>query len=142
MMGQVPMAAAHDRLFPAAFGRMSGRGVPALGMVISAALATGLLLFEAWGAPGVRAFYSVVVSLSTMAAVIPYAFCALAVSLIAAGGGRERVGPVELVGFAFALFTIYGCGPNAVLGGLILLLLGIPVYAWQRRRTLQHAQAD
>lgn len=33
-----------------------------------------------------------------------------------------------------AIFTIYGCGPTAVLYGLILLLLGIPVYVWQRHR--------
>jgi len=31
-------------------------------------------------------------------------------------------------------FTIYGCGPKAVLYGLMLLLLGIPVYVWQHRR--------
>ena len=36
--------------------------------------------------------------------------------------------------FVFSLFTIYGCGPTAVLYGLILLLFGIPVYVWQRRR--------
>jgi arginine:agmatine antiporter len=37
LMGQVPMAAAQDRLFPRVFGRLSPRGVPALGIVISAA---------------------------------------------------------------------------------------------------------
>ena len=31
------------------------------------------------------------------------------------------------------MFTVYGCGPKAVLYGLILLLFGIPVYVWQRR---------
>ena len=92
MMGQVPMAAAQDRVFPPVFGRLSGRGVPAVGIVISAVLATGLVAFQALGSPGVRAFYNLVVSLSTMAAVIPYAFCALAVGLVAAraaGSGAE-----------------------------------------------------
>jgi arginine:agmatine antiporter len=32
------------------------------------------------------------------------------------------------------MFTLYGCGPTPVLYGLILLMLGIPVYVWQRRR--------
>jgi len=142
LMGQVPMAAAQDRLFPAAFGRVSPRGVPALGIVISAALATMMVAFEALGAPGVRAFYNLVVSLSTMAAVIPYAFCALAVGLVAAkasgGAGRvPRVGIVGVIAFVFSLFTIYGCGPTAVLYGLMLLLLGIPVFVWQRRVALK-----
>jgi len=143
MMGQVPMAAAQDQLFPPAFGRLSKRGVPAVGIVISALLATSMVAFEAMGSSGVRAFYSLVVGLSTMAAVIPYAFCALAVRLVAArapssgdsGGELPRIGPVEMVAFAFSLFTVYGCGAEAVLYGLLLLLLGIPVYVWQRQRS-------
>lgn len=136
MMGQVPMAAAQERLFPPVFGRLSASGVPALGIVISAMLTTAMVLFQTWGAPGVRAFYNLVVSLSTMAAVIPYAFCALAVGLVAArSGAKARIGPVEIIAFAFAMFTVYGCGAEAVLYGLLLLLLGIPVYVWQRQRT-------
>lgn len=140
LMGQVPMAAANDRVFPSAFGRVSARGVPALGIVISATLATAMVCLQALGAPGVRAFYNLVVSLSTMTAVVPYAFCALAVGLLAAGRTGQaapRVGVVGVVAFVFSLFTIYGCGPTAVLYGLMLLLLGIPVYVWQRRRTAE-----
>jgi len=144
LMGQVPMAAANDRLFPGVFGRLSPRGVPALGIVISATLATLMVAFQALGSPGVRAFYNLVVGLSTMTAVVPYAFCALAVGLVAAGQGargaaapRVGVGVVGAIAFVFSLFTIYGCGPAAVLYGLMLLLLGIPVYVWQRRRVVE-----
>lgn len=131
-MGQVPMAAAHDKLFPSVFGRMSRQGVPAVGIVISAALATGLLALAAWGAPDAQAFYTQVVNLATMAAVVPYAFCALAVILISTQEAT-RATFVEWVAFLFSMFTIYGCGPEAALYGLILLVLGIPVYVWQRR---------
>jgi len=142
LMGQVPMAAAQDGVFPAAFGRVSSRGVPALGIVISAALATLMVGLQALGAPGVRAFYNLVVSLSTMTAVVPYAFCALAVGLVAAGRAGQgpktpRVGVVGVIAFVFSMFTIYGCGPAAVLYGLMLLLLGMPVYVWQRRRVVE-----
>ncbi|HET7363167.1 MAG TPA: amino acid permease [Burkholderiales bacterium] len=137
LMGQVPMAAARDGLFPMLFGHQSARGVPAIGILISAALATVLLAFEAAGSPGMRTLYGLIVSLSTMAAVIPYAFCALAVGLVAARrGGKHRIGPVEVIAFLFALFTIYGCGAQAVLYGLLLLLAGIPVFVWQRARSL------
>jgi len=96
-----------------------------------------MVALQALGSPGVRAFYMLVVSLSTMAAVIPYAFCSLAVGLIATrtGDGKvRRIGAVEIIAFIFSLFTIYGCGPTAVLYGLMLLVLGIPVYVWQQRR--------
>jgi arginine:agmatine antiporter len=135
MMGQVPMAAAADRVFPSVFGRVSSRGVPAVGLVISASLATALVLVQVTGASGFAAIYNMIVSLSTMTAVIPYVFCSLAPGLIAgrSGGAKPRITLVEIVAFVFALFTVYGCGPEPVLYGLVLLLLGLPVYVWQRR---------
>jgi arginine:agmatine antiporter len=137
MMGQVPMAAAADRVFPALFARLSSRGVPALGITISSGLATALVLVESGGGAKFAAFYNMIVSLSTMAAVIPYVFCALAPGLIAprAGGARPRLTIVEAIAFIFSIFTVYGCGPEPVLYGLVLLLLGIPVYVWQRRES-------
>ena len=141
LMGQVPMAAARDDLFPPVFARLSQNGVPAIGIVISAIFATLLILSQVAGPPGLKTFYDLVVGLSTMAAVIPYAFCALATGLVAAnvagGGPVPRLGPIEVIAFVFAIFTLYGCGAKAVLYGTIMLVLGIPVYVWQRRRASQ-----
>jgi basic amino acid/polyamine antiporter, APA family len=138
LMGQVPMAAAQDGLFPRFFGQLSPRGVPAVGTIVSATFATALVLIQGLGAPGFAAFYNLVVGLSTMAAVIPYAFCALASGLVAAhvtgDGFVPRPTLIELVAFVFAVFTLYGCGAEPVLYGLILLVLGIPVFVWQRIR--------
>lgn len=138
LMGQVPMAAARDDLFPPAFGRLSRQGVPATGIIISAIFATLLVLSQIAGPPGFQTFYDLVVGLSTMAAVIPYAFCALATGLVAAhvagGGPVPRLGPIEVIAFIFAVFTLYGCGAKPVLYGTIMLVLGIPVYVWQQRR--------
>jgi len=117
---------------------MSPRNVPAIGIITSAILATILVLLQAMGTGGFSAIYKLIVGLSTMTAVIPYAFCALAGSLVSArisGGARvPRVTIVELVAFVFAMFTLYGCGAEPVLYGVVLLLLGIPVFVWQRRR--------
>jgi arginine:agmatine antiporter len=137
LMGQVPMAAAQDRLFPEVFGRLSSRDVPAIGIMVSSALATGLVLIQTAGSPGFAAAYTMLVSLATMTGVIAYVFCALADGLIAVGGAARgvlpRIGIVEIIAFAFAIFTVYGCGPTPVLYGLLLLLLGIPVYVWQQQ---------
>jgi arginine:agmatine antiporter len=140
LMGQVPMAAAQDSLFPALFGRRSTHGVPAAGIIISAAMATVLVLIQASGQSGFSAIYALIVGLSTMTAVIPYAFCALAGVLIAAqrdGLKAVRVSAVEVVAFVFSIFVVYGCGAETVLYGLLLLLLGIPVYVWQRREQIK-----
>ena len=145
LMGQVPMAAAADRLFPSAFGRVSRHGVPALGIVISSALATVLVLVQALGGATFTAIYDMIVSLSTMAAVIPYVFCALAPALVGgrrAGERLPRIGAVEAIAFLFSVFTVYGCGPVPVLYGLLLLLCGIPFYVWQRRERAKLASVD
>ena len=55
--------------------------------------------------------------------------------------GGTRLTPVEVVAFAFSIFTVCGCGPERVLYGLILLLPGIPVSVWQRRERLHVALA-
>ena len=139
LMGQVPMAAACDDLFPPIFRRISSQGVPAFGIIISAIFATLLVLSQVAGPPGVKAFYDLVVGLSTMAAIIPYAFCALATGLVAvyvAGRGPvPRLGLIEVIAFLFSVFILYGCGAKPVLYGTIMLVLGIPVYVWQRRRS-------
>ena len=139
LMGQIPMAAANDGLLPNWFGRRSKTEVPANAIVASALLATGLLLVQSSGARGLVAFYNFIVNLSTMAAVIPYAFCALAGAIILRRGDGARKStftPVEIIAFVFSVWTIYGCGAEAVLYGVLLLLLGIPVYMGMRSRAL------
>jgi arginine:agmatine antiporter len=48
-----------------------------------------------------------------------------------------RVSAIELIAFVFAIFTLYGSGAEPVLYGLVLLMLGIPVYVWQRRNAAE-----
>jgi arginine:agmatine antiporter len=44
---------------------------------------------------------------------------------------------IEVIAFVFAIFTLYGSGAEPVLYGLVLLMLGIPVYVWQRRNAAE-----
>jgi len=143
LMGQVPMAAADDGLFPTWFARRSNRGVPAVAILTSTGFASVLLLVQASGTRGLVSFYNFIVTLSTMTAVIPYAFCALAGAILIRPSSKRRwKSPfriIEIVAFIFAIWTIYGCGAEGVLYGLLLLLIGIPFYVWMRsgRQSLQ-----
>lgn len=76
-MAQVPMAAAHDGLFPPVFDRLSSRGVPQRGIIVSMLLASALLVLQTSGVSGLRAVYRFAVDLSTTAAMVPYVFCIL-----------------------------------------------------------------
>jgi amino acid transporter len=116
LMGQVPMAAAEDGLFPLLFGRLSRTGVPAVGMVLSAVLATVLVLVQAAGSSGFAAFYSLVVGLATMTAVVPYAFCALASGLVAAHATGARPVPrptvIELIALSLRCSRFTAAAPS------------------------------
>jgi arginine:agmatine antiporter len=79
-----------------------------VGIILSVGLATALVLVQASGSPGVRAFHNLVVSLSTLTTAVPYAFCALAGGFVAArdaGAGKvPRVKLIEIIAFIFSIF--------------------------------------
>ena len=90
LMGQVPMAAAQDGLFPPLFGSCRRTVCRQPESSFRPSWRPLLVLVQAVGSEGFAAFYNLVVGLSTMAAVIPYAFCALAVRLVSAPRQRRR----------------------------------------------------
>lgn len=137
MLAQVPMAAARDGAMPAVFARLSSRGVPAQGLVISVGLSTLLVLIEISGSGAMIAFYELVVSLSTDAAMIPYVFCSVVEAILFVTrkplSRALRIGPympVGLVAFVFSLATIYGAGAEAGMWALILILLAAPIWVF------------
>src|SRR3954447_20037028 len=73
---EMPLAAAEDGLFPAAFGRLSGRGVPAVGIVASTVLASVAMVVSYSGSSGATVFATLVL-MTGITAAIPYAFSAL-----------------------------------------------------------------
>ena len=76
LQGQVPMAAANDGLFPAIFARKSSNGTPVVGLVASSALITLLVLTNY--TRGLVDFFTWVILLATLTALVPYAYAAMA----------------------------------------------------------------
>jgi len=134
LMGQVPMAAAQDGLLPVWLGKRSERGVPAIAILISASLATALLLVEASGGRGFVAFYNFIVNLATMAAVIPYVFCSLAGVIIR----RKNIVPT---GGTRSSFNSWRLSPLPSLSGRFMAValrrycMGFCSWSWVSRST-------
>lgn len=150
LAGQIPMAAAWDRLMPKAFGRKSRRGVPAFALIVSACLASVLVVVASSGSESLTRFYAVVVGLSTLMALIPYAFCTLVEALLGTADAEKSAGAATAAAaprirltagylipatgaFIFALGTIYGVGAEGVMFGFLLLLCGLPLYVLLKR---------
>jgi APA family basic amino acid/polyamine antiporter len=130
VVGQLPMAAAADGLFPRAFAHVSRRGTPARGMVLSCVLSTVLVLMNY--AEGLVALFTFIILLATLSTLVPYALCSLAWFVLErrpsgapTRGGRLTAG----LALAYALVAIAGAGLDVLLWGLLFLACGVPVYA-------------
>jgi APA family basic amino acid/polyamine antiporter len=141
IQGQVPMAAAQDRLFPKIFGSMSKRGVPWFGVVISSVLVTLLLVLNYSGSNSLVNIFTFIILLATLTTLVPYAFCAMAELMIFIKhreqfSGQRLLGSstIAIIAFAYSVWTVIGSGAQTVLYGFVLLLVGIPVYVWMRKQ--------
>jgi basic amino acid/polyamine antiporter, APA family len=135
IVGQVPLAAANDGLFPSVFGRLSSRGTPASGMLIAGVLSTGLIATNY--TRSLVDLFTFVILLATLSTLVPYAFCALAGFILARQDARMQMSraasAVAALAFAYAFWAIGGAGADVVYWGFLLLMSGLPVYAWTRR---------
>ncbi|OFW09655.1 MAG: hypothetical protein A3H96_02615 [Acidobacteria bacterium RIFCSPLOWO2_02_FULL_67_36] len=135
VVGQVPLAAANDGLFPSAFGRLSSRGTPAIGMIIAGVLTTGLIAMNY--ARGLVDLFTFVILLATLSTLVPYAFCSLAGFMLQRRDARMRMSggaiAIAALAFVYSMWAIGGAGADVVYWGFLLLMSGLPVYAWIAR---------
>jgi basic amino acid/polyamine antiporter, APA family len=151
---EMPLAAAKDGLFPRQFGALSGRRVPAFGIIASTTLASVAMVISYMGTNGSTVFTTLVL-MTGITAAIPYAFSALAqivwrIRDRRAGQTQRMVRDIVVaaVALVFSLAFIYYSrnsgaswyvvwGPFLMAGGAFVV--GIPVYLAQRRHMTQPA---
>jgi len=147
LQGRVPLAAAEDGMFPAAFARVHGkRRTPVFGLVVSSVLVSGLLLMNY--TKGLTDAFTFVILLATLTTLVPYAYSAAAQAYLWLVE-RERFQPrklvrdtvIALLAFAYSVWAIAGAGDDIVTKGFVLMLAGVPVYVgmrwWQKRSALR-----
>jgi APA family basic amino acid/polyamine antiporter len=143
LQGQIPMAAARDRLFPSRFANTNRAGVPVFGLVVSSVLVTLLMLANY--TRSLVDLFTYMLLLATLTTLIPYAYSAAA-QLMLFVKEREKFSGVRLardaaiasLAFAYSVWAIYGAGQEVAFYGLLLLLAGIPVYVWMKWRNQIH----
>jgi APA family basic amino acid/polyamine antiporter len=141
MQGQMPLAAARDKLMPAFFAKVSGKGVPALGIVISSVLVSALMLMNF--SETLANAYTYMILLATLTVLVPYSFSMASYAImISKGIPLSNLQWFRLIvafaGFVFSIRAIIGSGEVTVYWGFILLMCGIPFYAWMKLRTDDH----
>jgi APA family basic amino acid/polyamine antiporter len=129
LSAQLPMAAARDGVLPRAFARENRRGAPAFGVIISCLLATVLVICN-YNRSLVDLFkFSVL--LSTAATLLPY-LAGSAAWLWRGTGTGSRIAAAGAL--AFSGYAIVGVGSEALAWGGVLVIAGLPIYFWLRRK--------
>jgi APA family basic amino acid/polyamine antiporter len=143
LQGQIPMAAARDKLFPTQFAKTNRTGVPVFGLVVSSLLVTALM--AANYTRGLVELFTYTLLLATLTTLIPYAYATAAELMLmvkdrASFSVKRLATDAVIAGLAFvySVWAIYGSGQEVVFYGLLLLLAGIPVYVWMQWRNKAH----
>lgn len=137
MQGQIALAASQDGLFPKIFSRVSSKGLPVAGLVISGCLISTLLFlnYEAGLAEQLR----FVVTLTTFAVLLPYLFSSAADLYFLLKERRTgsafvpvRSLVITTLALLYAFGTFAGAGADIVFFGSFLAFGGIPIYVWMK----------
>jgi APA family basic amino acid/polyamine antiporter len=137
IVGQLPLAVARDGLFPSLFTRLTRRGTPAAGMILSGILSTALIAMNY--SRGLVALFTFIILLATLSTLVPYFMCSAAGLLMSLGRLRFRDAAsatgaaVAAAALAYSIVAIIGAGREVMSWGAFLLAAGLPVYFWMRR---------
>jgi APA family basic amino acid/polyamine antiporter len=133
IQGEVPLGMARAGLLPAWFAKVTARDVPARVLVVSSALASLLVLFNASKSlGGVFEFAALLTTCATL-----WLYVAICISAL-----MRRVAMLAAsIGLPFAFFAFWGAGYEASGLSLLLMLTGIPVYLLRSRGALAEQPA-
>jgi basic amino acid/polyamine antiporter, APA family len=140
LQGELPFQMARKGEFPQIFAKESPRGTPAVSLYIGSTLITILVLMN-YQKSMVEVF-TFMILLATTANLVTYLLCALAVLVLLRNGklatnSTKRTAGLAVAGVlgtAYALWTLYGAGKEAVLWGFVLLGVAVPVFYLMRSR--------
>jgi basic amino acid/polyamine antiporter, APA family len=138
---EVSRAPADDGLFPAAFGWTDRNGTAWFGVVIAAVLPSLLMLWRYTSSSGLTVF-TYLVDLTVVTVAIPYLFSACAQLTYLVSRQRRPVDgrmlardlTVAGIGVLFSLWVTFTSGYQAVYDALVVLLIGVILYAFLNAR--------
>jgi APA family basic amino acid/polyamine antiporter len=137
---EMPYAAAKDGLFVPQFAKTFRDGTPWFGILVSTLVASVLMAFSYSTKTGLTVF-TYLVGLSVVTVAIPYFFSACAQLSYLVSGRRTVNGwalarDLSIAGTSvlFSLWVTFTSGYQAVYQAMLLLLVGIPIYAFLKAR--------
>jgi APA family basic amino acid/polyamine antiporter len=136
LQGQMPMAAARDRLFPEIFKLENKKGTPWVGIVISSVLISALMMMNF--TKGLTDTFTFMILLTTITVLVPYLFSAASFGIMLLQNKlwkKESISKLVLAALTafFSIWAMVGSGQETVYWGFIAIVCGIPFYVWMKR---------
>jgi APA family basic amino acid/polyamine antiporter len=133
---EMPYVAAKEKLFFGPFAKTTVTGIPWFGIIVSTIVASVLMGYSYTGETGLQVF-TYLVNLSVVTVAIPYFFSACAQLAFLVSRRRKVHGTVlardlliASVSILFSLWVTAASGYQAVYQALLLVLVGVPIYAF------------
>jgi APA family basic amino acid/polyamine antiporter len=143
---EMPWAAAKDGLFLPQFAKTYRDKIPWFGILVSTIVASALMAFSYSSNTGLTVF-TYLVTLSVVTVAIPYFFsaCAQLAYLVSrrrtvAGWALARNLAIASAGILFSLWVTFASGYQAVYQAMVLVLVGVPIYAFLKARKERHGE--
>ncbi|HPW64319.1 MAG TPA: amino acid permease [Cyclobacteriaceae bacterium] len=130
IQGQMPMAAARDHLFPRIFAKENKNGTPAFAIIISSVLISVLMSLNFTRT--LADTYTFMVLLTTLTVLVPYLFSIISFVMMA-NRHNNLTGFklfIAVLAFLYSMWAIIGAGEETVYWGFVLLMAGLPFYAY------------
>lgn len=137
--GQMPMAMAQDGVAPRSLANRNAGHAPVAALVMTGALSTALLVFNY--TEGLVAAFTFLISMSTLATLLPYAISALAElrhSIKAARGWAV----IAIIALVYAIVAMAGAGLKTLFWGAVLIAAGLPVFYFSKRQAVSLGAHD
>ena len=132
--GNITFAAARDKLLPSKFLTLSDAGTPIFSFILAGSFVSFLLMLNY--TKGLIDAFIFFAMLSTLSTLIAYLFCAMAELKFLKNDdpSKQRNSAIFLTfgTFLYAFFAIWGAGMEIVFYSFMLILVGMPMYAWMR----------
>jgi basic amino acid/polyamine antiporter, APA family len=145
---EMPWAAAKDGLFLPQFAKVNRDGTPWFGIVVSTLVASALMAVAYSSNTGLTVF-TYLVDLSVVTVAIPYFFSACAQLAYLVSRRRRVVGwllvrDLSIAGASvlFSLWVTFAAGYQAVYQAMVLVLVGLPLYAFLKARRERHGECS
>jgi APA family basic amino acid/polyamine antiporter len=138
MQGQIPAAAAVDKLFPSVLKSENKFGSPYISIIAGSVFVSFLLLMNF--SRSLADTYQFIILLSTMTVLVPYLFSAVSFTILAVRTKQLKWNSatkltIALLAFGYSMWAVGGSGQETVYWGFLLLMAGVPLYGWSKMRS-------